>query len=198
MNVDLSGPHRTEGAEDQDIWKPRYFMVCSYVFPVFKDSFEGAEDALIAGPSDERVDDVVDEGMGVGPILDVGWEDPEEADPDCELSAAALRKAKADNAKWQELAEKYKEAPHSIVEIPLVEILPSKSVPSMISALNRFYAKLRSWGLPIYRLHSDRAQELTHPQVSEWAAHRGICKRARRETDRPLEAFDSCTVAFKF
>ena len=60
-----------------------------------KNAFERPEKALIAGPADEGIDGAADEGVGV-PILNVQWDDPEEANPDVELSSAVTREATTD------------------------------------------------------------------------------------------------------
>ena len=179
MNVDLSGPHRTSHAEDQDISKPRYFMVCSYAYPVFKASASDVpnRDHAIPEFSDGEAEGVVeDDGGGVGPVQDNEWETPESDDPVFVLSDGDKRRVKSENDKWRVVAEGCVENPHDVIDIPMVEILPNKSAKAIVSALNKFYARLRSWGLPVYRLHSDRARELTDPLVTQWAAHRGIYK----------------------
>ena len=84
------------------------------------------------------------------------------------------KRIEADNKRWDDVAAACKEQRYRIVEIPMVEILPVKSTPAIISALNRFYARLRGWGLPVFRLRSDCAPEFTHEHVKQWAGHVGI------------------------
>ena len=67
-----------------------------------------------------------------------------------------------------------KDTNSTLVEIPMVEVLSCKSTHAVLGGLNRFYAKLRFWGLPVYRLHSDCAGEFTHGTLRQWANHRGI------------------------
>ena len=50
LSFDVSGPHRALHAEDQDIAKPKYFIVGCYNFPVFDPHGEGsAEEGAIPG-----------------------------------------------------------------------------------------------------------------------------------------------------
>ena len=182
MNVDLSGPHRTSNAEDQDISKPRYFMVCSYAYPIFKAAAADAKAHDHAIPpsgefSEGEADGTAeDDGGGVGSVQDNEWETPEVDDPAFVLSESDKGRIKSENDKWRVIAEGCTEVAHEVIDIPMVEILPTKSAKAIVSALNKFYARLRSWGLPVYRMHSDRARELTDPLVTQWAAHRGIYK----------------------
>ena len=92
------------------------------------------------------------------------------------LTPAERKVAEADNKKWADIMEACKEQKYKIIEIPMVEILPAKSTQAIISGLNRFYARLRAWGLPVFRLHSDCAPEFTHELIKQWASHRGIYK----------------------
>ena len=99
---------------------------------------------------------------------------PEELPASKALSAAERKRAEDDNKRWATIIAACKSTDYRLIEIPLVEILPCKSTHAVIGALNKFYARLRSWGLPIYRLHSDCAGEFTHSSLRQWATHRGI------------------------
>ncbi|CAE7338840.1 RE1 [Symbiodinium natans] len=124
MNVDISGPHRTQKAEDQDVACPRYFIVCNYSFPLFQHPLSQTEKEDV--PQDVPIPDEFEEEPpedavpGVGGVVDgEDWEIAEEPDE------------RGDD--WID----------EVLNIPLLEILPSKSPQAIISALNRFYAKLR-------------------------------------------------------
>ena len=180
MNVDISGPHRTQKAEDQDVACPRYFIVCNYSFPLFQHPISQTEKEDV--PQDVPIPDEFEEEPpedavpGVGGVVDgEDWEIAEEPDErgDDWIDEARV---KDENKKWETIIATCKEPTYKVLNIPLLEILPSKSPQAIISALNRFYAKLRSWGLPVFRLHSDHAPALTHKSVSDWATHRGIHK----------------------
>ena len=181
LNIDVSGPHRTADSEDQDVARPRYFLVGNYSFPMFQypaDAKPESESIPVEAPiPDEWVDEPEEnplpepgecEGAGV-------WEEAEEPDRRG-VDWIDEARVKGENKKWDTVIAGCKEPSYKVLNIPLLEILPTKSPQAIVSALNRFYAKLRSWGLPVFRLHSDHAQALTHKSVSDWAAHRGIYK----------------------
>ncbi|CAE7419793.1 unnamed protein product [Symbiodinium necroappetens] len=156
-------PHRTESAEDQAAASDA--KATDHAIPLPGEMSEGEAEGAVE-----------DDGGGVGAVQDNEWETPEADDPAFVLSESDKHRIKAENDKWKVIAEGCAEIAHEVVDIPMVEILPMKSAKAIVSALNRFYARLRSWGLPVYRLHSDRARELTDPLVTQWAAHRGIYK----------------------
>ena len=58
--------------------------------------------------------------------------------------------------------------------VTFVEVLPGRAVHHILQALARIYARLRSLGLPLYRLHCDRARELISAPVRRWTLDRGI------------------------
>ena len=109
--------------------------------------------------------------MNRGPAL---WEVPEDRPMARVMTAGERQKLEEDNRRWESIINTCRDHNYRLVEIPLVEILPSKSTHAVIGALNRFYERLRAWGLPVYRLHSDCAGEFTHPNIRQWATHRGI------------------------
>ena len=62
---------------------------------------------------------------------------------------------KDDTEEWKRKIEE--EQNFEVKQITLVEILPDRSGPAVISGLSRMHARLRYLGLPLLRLHSDRA-----------------------------------------
>ena len=64
--------------------------------------------------------------------------------------------------------------PIDIQNITVVEPLSSRATRDVLEALHRVYARYRSLGIPIYRLHSDRAKELISAPVRQWAAQKGL------------------------
>ena len=163
------------GTEDQDVAKPKYFMVGCYTHPVFDKAdgkgeaaefpTEGAE--CFEDEAEDKVEGATMTPKRVDALLEElpaeDWERPEAPAPVPKPIALEHRKRlDAHNAKWDEIAKACKDQKYKIVEVPMMETLPAKSTPAIISALNRFYARLRAWGLPVFRLHSDCAPELTH------------------------------------
>eukprot|EP00435_Cladocopium_sp_Y103_P032835 s181_g8.t1 len=57
-----------------------------------------------------------------------------------------------------------------------MEILPDRKGPSVIAAVSRLHARLRYLGLPLLRLHSDRAAELRTKSLGRWAEQRQVMR----------------------
>ena len=78
----------------------------------------------------------------------------------------AARKGRESFEAWQKTVE---EAQNVMVRnLTFVEVLPGRAVHHILPALARIYAKLRCSGLPLYRIHCDRARELISAQVRRW------------------------------
>ena len=71
------------------------------------------------------------------------WELPEEPPAAKGLSAAERKRIEEDNKRWDTIIATCKSTDYFLVEIPLVEILPSKSTHAEIGALSKFDARLR-------------------------------------------------------
>ena len=52
--------------------------------------------------------------------------------------------------------------------------MADRTVQQVLHALARMHARLRSFGLPVHRLHGDKAKELVSHQTHRWAADRQI------------------------
>ena len=145
LSFDVSGPHRAADAEDQDIAKPKYFIVGCYNFPVFDLGEEGANEEGVFPGEAEGVELLREELAGVvgdSPPSEDQWDHPESPDVVEPVPDEDKCRALEDNKRWETIAASCKEVTHRIVEIPLVEIIPSKNSKSILSALNRFYARL--------------------------------------------------------
>ena len=110
-------------------------------------------------------------------------EDPEEVqqheagdDPlleeDDQMASLTKDEKKDDTEEWKRKIEE--EQNFEVKQITLVEILPDRSGPAVISGLSRMHARLRYLGLPLLRLHSDRAGELRSKTIRKWAEDRKI------------------------
>ena len=177
LSVDITGPFRTEGAEDQEVSRPKYLLVGAYTFPVFgsADDQESKDHKI---PSPEELEAVEPEPCDTErPEFDdetEAWEIPEEEPASRALTAPERKRLEDENKRWETIMAACKDTNYTLVEIPMVEVLSCKSTHAVIGGLNRFYAKLRFLGLPVYRLRSDCAGEFTHGTLRQWANHRGI------------------------
>ena len=50
----------------------------------------------------------------------------------------------------------------------------SRAVKHLLPALSRLHARIQALGLPVYRVHSDRAREFSSAETQAWAAERSI------------------------
>eukprot|EP00435_Cladocopium_sp_Y103_P010101 s2171_g2.t1 len=59
-------------------------------------------------------------------------------------------------------------------QLTFVQPVKSRNVKHLLPAMARVYARLRALGLPVYRVHSDRAREFCSAEVQTWATDRSI------------------------
>ena len=91
---------------------------------------------------------------------------------DDQMASLTKDEKKDDTEEWKRKIEE--EQNFEVKQITLVEILPDRSGPAVISGLSRMHARLRYLGLPLLRLHSDRAGELRSKTIRKWAEDRKI------------------------
>ena len=58
--------------------------------------------------------------------------------------------------------------------LTFVEVLASRNVKDVLPAIARIHARLQALGLPLLRIHCDRARELVAAPVRRWTLDRGI------------------------
>ena len=75
---------------------------------------------------------------------------------------------------WESLVEA--EQGVEVRNFTLLEILPDRRAASTINAVARMVAKLTYLGLPVRRLRSDRAAELTSAALTKWCSQRSILR----------------------
>ena len=61
-----------------------------------------------------------------------------------------------------------------VKNITFVETVESRNASHVLPAIARIYSRLRQLGLPVMRLHSDRAREFLALPLRRWAQHRDI------------------------
>ena len=163
LSVDLAGPF-SEGKDQQGVGK--YFLTGCFTVPVKKgislsiDTDAKEEDILVEekGPSDAV--EAEEDGME---ILEEDGRDEVEKD-----------EKKDDSDDWKKKVEE--EEDFTVKQLTFVEIVPDRRAPSIVSAISRIYARIRHLGLPLLRLHSDRARELQSKHLRKWANDRSILR----------------------
>ena len=71
---------------------------------------------------------------------------------------------------WHRLVDDSKDV--AVKTLTFVEVVQSRKIQHVLPALARIHARLRALGLPVYRLHSDRARELLSQPVRRWSLDR--------------------------
>eukprot|EP00435_Cladocopium_sp_Y103_P023447 s854_g5.t1 len=73
---------------------------------------------------------------------------------------------------WHRMVDEAKNV--GVKNLTFVEVMNSRSVKDVMPALARIHARLCALGLPLLRIHCDRARELTAASVRRWTLDRGI------------------------
>ena len=83
-----------------------------------------------------------------------------------------VRHAQSMHSTWHRLVEEAQNV--AVKQVTLVEPVKSRAVKHVLPALARMHCRLRSLGLPLYRLHSDRAKEFCSEPIKTWALERDV------------------------
>ena len=174
LSVDLSG--KLPPGKDQLNPVAKYIVVGVYTFPVTKQG----QPLIEPWKEDTTPQDV--------PLPGVDWdgEEPveaplpaednedlvEEDQEEMQMTAEQGRRAKATRDAWDRMIELSTDV--TVQNLTLVEIVADRTVQQVLHALARMHARLRSLGLPVHRLHGDKAKELVSHQTHRWAADRQI------------------------
>ena len=169
LAVDLAGPFRVTGAGGY-----KYLMVGCYRLP----KLPGIVD--VAVEDKEEVDVPVPED-GKDWIMAEDDHHPDEAgeaipDEAAKHEAVVLDVPGDSDKDHDEEVEKLRELakPLEFASIYLVRPMKSRKKKDALRAVQELYVQLRSHGLPVCKLHSDRARELQTDALEAWAAARDI------------------------
>ena len=77
-----------------------------------------------------------------------------------------------DEKKWDGLIQRQDDV--KVRQLTFVEVVPSRHSKHVVPAIGKNYTKLRYMGLPVLRVHSDRARELTSAAMHKWAGDRNV------------------------
>ena len=163
LSVDLSGKLK-QGVDQQG--KVAYFLVGVYTYPVDmtgRSILREEEEQQL--PAEEDLLPEVDEAMQP---LEAGEEEEVEAE------GKEREKDEGDLKKWKQQVEEAKK--FKIRNLVFAEPVEDRKAMNVLPAIARIYARLRALGLPVLRLHSDRARELVSAPIRKFAEERGIYK----------------------
>ncbi|CAE7296203.1 GIP, partial [Symbiodinium sp. KB8] len=175
-------PFRSKGLNTETN-QYKFMLVCAYQFPRLPET-----------PADPR--EPIDDGGGVGEIF---REEDEEFDgvagPLSDEFAIVGDDANKEHAEvdeeGKEVTKEEREAreasePLEFSVAYFVRPLRSRRSGEVLRALQEVYIDVKMLGLPVNRLHADRAREFRTPAVSEWAAARDV-QVTRTEGDTPAQ-----------
>ena len=158
LSLDVCGPFRKKG-EYAGSKGYRYAMIGTYIMP----KLEGYKDVPIP------------EEPNYAPELAHPEEDflEEQGPQDPPLEPEDQAELDASNARFQAL---YREIGDGVDYQTLHYAIPLKSrlMPDVEAAVKQMYLQIRSEGLPVTRVHSDRARELRGGNLRAWLLHRDI------------------------
>ena len=163
LSVDLAGPF-SEGKDQQGVGK--YFLTGCFTVPVKKgislnlDTDSKEEDILAAEKEPSDAVEADDDGLEV--LVEDGRD---EAEKDEKTD---------DSEEWKKRIQE--EENFTVKQLTFVEVVADRRAPSIVAAIARIYARIRHLGLPLLRLHSDRARELQSKHPRKWANDRSILR----------------------
>ena len=175
LAVDLSG--KLKRGKDQFGATGTYFLVGCYTFPTT------ASDEPLCGPGRKpppddaplpALDEMVEEDGVEGDMEDVElprFEADVEEPPEDE-DERAVGRAKLAYDSWMKLVETSQQV--KVKTLTFTEVIASRATGHVMAGLAKIYSKVRSLGLPVLRLHADRARELTSKAVQSWCHSRDI------------------------
>ena len=175
LSVDLSGKF-TPGI-NQEQKQCKYLLVGVYTFPITRDgvplaSPDGVEpqDQPLPGLDEFSAEDGAEEGQDLLQEQEDGNVDVEgqgeNEDQKAEKTAHGCLLA------CQKLVEESMNV--TVKNITFVETIESRHSQHVLPAIAKIYSRLRQLGLPVMRLHSDRAREFLAAPLRRWAQHRDI------------------------
>ena len=180
LSVDLSGKLTSGINQEQKACK--YLLVGVYTFPVTKRgaplvTVDGMElqDHPLPDPGELSGEEMpLDEDEHPLPdLLQEELDEPLDAEAEgddggrfAESTASGCLDA------WRRLVEESKDV--AVKNLTFVETLEGRTAQHVLPAIANIYSRLRQLGLPVMRLHSDRAREFTASSLRRWAQNRDI------------------------
>ena len=178
LSADVAGPFRSKGV-DTETNQHRFMLVCAYQFPKLPETsakeHESVEEDTGAGIGDLFLEE--DEEIAEGEDEARAADNPDEEDPG--------------NGDEEELTAEEREAKEATEPLKFsvayfVRPLRGRKSSDVLRALQEVYIDVKMLGLPVCRLHADRAREFRTAAVMEWAAARDV-QITRTEGDSPAQ-----------
>ena len=92
--------------------------------------------------------------------------------PDEDISETVIKELDLENQRWLEEISGLQDV--RVCNLTLALPLKSRHANDIIEVTSLMYGRLRSLGLPLHRVHTDRAREFTSRQFSSWLRQRDV------------------------
>ena len=92
--------------------------------------------------------------------------------PDEDISDTVIKELDLENQRWLEEISGLQDV--CVCNLTLALPLKSRHANDIIEVTSLMYGRLRSLGLPLHRVHTDRAREFTSRQFSSWLRQRDV------------------------
>ena len=110
--------------------------------------------------------------QGHEPQVDPWEELAQWAERDEGISEVVVKELDINNLRWQEEVSKLKD--FEVANLTFALPLKSRHASDIVEGTAMIYGKLRMWGLPLHRVHTDRAREFTSRQFTTWLRQRDV------------------------
>ena len=189
LSIDTAGPFRTTGRAGH-----KYLLVACYRFPKLPGTKVDDETKKFPGegesiPKMANGEDWL--GDGQDPLEDSG-EDKEEGGPKEDVPNVGEKL----NEKDVEVEALRELAALEFSSIYIIRPMESRKHAETLRAVQEAYIQLRSCGLPVHRLHADRAREYNTKFFEQWAASRDIDVSKTQGDDPPQNGTAERAVRF--
>ena len=94
------------------------------------------------------------------------------APPDEGLSEVVIKELDLNNQRWREEVAQLQDV--TVCNLTIALPLRSRHATDIVEVTSLMYGRLRSLGLPVHRVHSDRAREFTSKQFTAWLRQRDV------------------------
>ena len=194
LSLDVAGAFRDQGVDEKKGKKYRFALVATYVFPK---GYKVPEDQPVTPPGSSEASPVppgsseaspVPPGSSEaspvtrgGPVEELGIAE-EEVDDDwletyeeeeTEEGAAEGKDIEAEEEEWKKMFEDLKK-PMEFQVLRFVIPLEKHRGREVLEAVQEIYVTLKSWGMPLSRIHSDRAKEFRTKPLRKWCRERDV------------------------
>ena len=88
------------------------------------------------------------------------------------ISEVVVKELDINNLRWQEEVSKLKD--FEVANLTFALPLRSRHASDILEVTAMIYGKLKMWGLPLHRVHTDRAREFTSRQFTTWLHQRDV------------------------